>query len=138
MAFTPKEYLGRDITLSVSGATIASVQSKSIEIGNTAIDITSDDASGFRTLLDERGERHLNLKVAGLAKDQTIKNHMLGADALVSYKISWPLGSGATSGAIASGQCRIVSYSESGDYKSAVKFDAQLQSAGQIYFSVEA
>lgn len=134
-----KEFVGREVVLKVSGSVIASTHTKGVDIGSTAIDISSDDSNGFRVLLDTRGERHLNLKLSGLAKDKTLLNVSLGvADPILNYSVAWPISSGATSGAVASGQCKLISYNESMEYKTATKFDAQVQSSGPIYFQPEA
>lgn len=67
--------VGRRVTFAPtgSGVVVAGMRTKSITINNEAIDITSDDDAGFRTLLDEDpAERSIEMSVEGIVKDENL------------------------------------------------------------------
>lgn len=67
---------GRDVGVydasSSPSVLIAGCQSKTITINNEPIDITSDDDSGYRTLLGTAGVRSVDISLEGVTKDATL------------------------------------------------------------------
>ena len=61
--------LGRDAILTISGQPIAGVTTKGLSIANEAIDVTSDDSAGYRTLMAQSGTSTLDLSVSGVVKN---------------------------------------------------------------------
>lgn len=119
--------VGRNLKLEISGTAIAGVRTKSLSINREAIDITSDDDEGFRTLLAEAGQVALDISFDGITKDATLRAAIMTATdiELANLGIEYPDG-----GAI-SGTFMLTSLEESGTYNDAVQFSGTLQSSGE-------
>ena len=121
--------IGRNVTLTWGGAGIAGVKEKSFTLNNEPIDITSDDDGGWRTILDEPGQKQVDLKVSGVTKDgQLIADwfaNSLRQAAVLAYE----------NGATISGDFFLSEYSDKGNFKDAVSFDATLMSTGTIVYT---
>lgn len=118
--------VGRNLKLEISGTAIAGVRTKSLSINREAIDITSDDDEGFRTLLAEAGQVALDISFDGITKDATLRAAIMTASdiELANLAIEYPDG-----GTIA-GTFMLTSLEESGTYNDAVQFSGTLQSSG--------
>ena len=57
-----------------TGTLVAGARTKSVTFNNEPIDVTTDDASGFRTLLEEPGQKSLDVSVEGLLFDEEIES----------------------------------------------------------------
>ena len=121
--------VGRNVTLTWGGAGIAGVKEKSFTLNNEPIDITSDDDGGWRTILDEPGQKQVELKVSGVTKDrQLIADwfaNSLRQAAVLTHE----------DGAKISGDFFLSEYSDKGNFKDAVSFDATLMSTGTIVYT---
>lgn len=126
------ESIGRSLTVSIGtspAVPIARVQNKSMSVNRSPVDITTDDASGWRTLLAEAGVTEVNISVDGVAYDNILKAASFDTDrALDTVTLTWDDGSTMV------GSFFIASYEESGAVGDAVKFTAELQSSGVITF----
>lgn len=109
---------------------IARVQTKSVSINRSPVDITSDDSAGWRTLLTEAGVIEVNVSVEGVAGDTTLMDAAMAVDtALESITLLWDDGSTLT------GSFFIASYEESGSHDDAVKFSCELQGTGTLTYT---
>ncbi|RMG71932.1 MAG: hypothetical protein D6711_14235 [Chloroflexi bacterium] len=107
---------------------IAGCQTKSVSWAGEPIDITSDDDSGYRTLLDGAGTESLDISFDGVTKDTTMRTRGFNSGGTTQYsdfKIVFPNGDSIT------GTFNLTSYEENGTHNDAVKFSATLQSSGQ-------
>lgn len=124
---------GRLLTISRAGEKIASVQSKSVTINNEAIDVTTDDDSGFRTLMEESATRQLDLSLEGVTSDDTlIQAATSGATLIEAYTITFP------SGATISGDFRLNSVELGAPVSEAITFTAEMQSTGEFTYTPSA
>lgn len=117
--------VGRLDVFTWGGTRIDGVRSKGLAINGEPIDITSDDDSGFRTLADESGQDQIDFSISGVVKDRKlIEDFMSGAR---TKEVEFTF---AKSGGTLTGDFRIVSLTETGEYNGAPTFDAELQSTG--------
>ncbi|WP_287373617.1 phage tail tube protein [Prosthecochloris sp.] len=129
------EQLGRNLVLvkgssgGTGGTAIAGVRTKGIAVNNAPVDVSSDDSSGWRKLLDTPGEKTIDFSVSGVATDRTALAAAVSAsDVVDEWKLTWE------DGADVYGDCFIASYSETGEYNGTVTFEMSLQSAGAITY----
>lgn len=117
--------VGRTLTLTYGGAVIAGARTKTITINGTPVDITSDDDSGYRTLLEASGEKQIDMSIEGLAKDDVLVEALANNGTLIA-EVVLTLPSGAT----ITGDFRLNSVELGAPYNDAVTFTAELQSTG--------
>lgn len=117
--------VGRTLTLTYGGAVIAGARTKTITINGTPVDITSDDDSGYRTLLEASGEKQIDMSIEGLAKDDVLVEALANNGTLIAEAVL-TLPSGAT----ITGDFRLNSVELGAPYNDAVTFTAELQSTG--------
>jgi TP901-1 family phage major tail protein len=123
------KYLGRAATLTWGGAVIAGVQEKSIAINGEPIDVSDDDSAGWRELLEEDGEKSSDISLSGVTDGVVLKQAKANGTTIKALVLTWPDGSTLT------GDFKIASYSETGNYKGASTFEAELQSTGAFVFA---
>jgi TP901-1 family phage major tail protein len=122
--------VGRNLTVTRGAVLLAAVRTKSVAINREPIDITNDDSDGWRTMLEEPGERSVNISVSGISDDGVLRDAVLGAsNVLQDITLTWP------DGATLNGDFFLASYTENGTYNDAITFDAELQSSGQPTYS---
>jgi predicted secreted protein len=110
---------------------IASVRTKSLTINGEPIDVTTDDDIAWRKLLLEPGEITVEIKVAGIAKNNTLLQEAINnTDRDQSMTFEFPGGDKL------SGAFFLSNYSNSGEYKGAITFEASFASNGAIAFTV--
>lgn len=117
--------VGRTLTLTYGGAVIAGARTKTITINGTPVDITSDDDSGYRTLLEASGEKQIDISIEGLAKDDVLVEALANNGTLIAEAVL-TLPSGAT----ITGDFRLNSLEMGAPYNEAITFTAELQSTG--------
>lgn len=123
--------IGRNLKIRRGATVIAGIRTKGVSMAGDPVDITSDDDSGFRTLLAEEGQRSIDLSIEGVTKDNGLRSAMLsGSDLLLTdVDIEWPNGDTLT------GNFFLSSLEENGTYNDAVTFSGSLQSSGTYTFT---
>lgn len=107
------------------------MRSKSISIGDQEIDITDDDADGWRTLLAESGERMVDVAVEALLKDDSVLANAFDAGPILkAYTIDID-GIGQFSGTfrIPSGGVEVSTV-----YNEAVGISFTIKSSGEVTY----
>lgn len=123
-------FVGRKAVLKKDTTTIASLRTRTVTLNNEPVDVTTDDAEGFRTLLAEPGTKTLDISCEGLTTDATLLTAaMSGTDILEAYSILFP-----AIGTLA-GDFVITSFEVGAAYNEASTFSASLQSAGEFTFT---
>ena len=123
---------GRLLKIKDAGVAIAGLRTKSFSIANEPIDVTTDDDSGIRKLLEtiaggtlEVASKAIDVSFDGITKnDDLIKAAAQGTALVKAYVIVMP------SGAKISGQFAFVNLEITGEYQDAVTFSGELQSTG--------
>lgn len=122
---------GRELLIKKGVSVIAGVRTKTVTINGEPIDITSDDDSGFRTLLGDAGTRSIDLSVEGVTKDAVLRAIVAGSSSQLLTDISVEYPNGDT----IEGDFYLVNIEESGEYQDALTFSASLQSSGPFVYT---
>lgn len=69
----------RSFTIDWDSTEIADVQSKSFNLENSLVDVTTDDDNGWATFLAEPGRQSMTIEVSGIAENEAVL-----ADAIVA------------------------------------------------------
>lgn len=122
--------IGRRVTFTPTGAgtPVTGMRTKTITINNEAVDITSDDDSGWQTFLSEDpAQRGITLAVEGVTKDAALINlAMTGGSGLISEYTLEIEGIGT-----AVGDFHIGTLELGAPYNEAVTFSCTIQSSGE-------
>lgn len=117
---------GRSLLVKRGTVVIAGIRTKTISYGGEPIDVTTDDDSGFRTLLTDAAQMQIDLSVEGITKDDELRAVVMagGSMMLTDITIEYP------DGATLTGDFFLASVEESGAYNDAITFTGSLQSSG--------
>lgn len=117
--------VGRGLVIQRGGVTIAGVRTKGITFNSEAIEVTTDDDSGKRTLLEANGTESIDLSVEGLTKDENLLAIPAGGGTRIEeYTITLPWGGSIT------GDFRLNNVELGAEYTDAITFSAEIQSTG--------
>lgn len=126
--------VGREFLIKKNSVVLAGVRTKSFSFAGEPIDITTDDDTGFRTLMAESGQEAIDISVEGLTKDTVLRAAALTGSAglmLTDITLNFPkTGTQVTTGDVIAGSFFLSSLEESGTYNDAMTFSASLQSSG--------
>lgn len=119
------ETLGRKVTVSVGGAVVATARTTSMTVNNEPVNITSAGDDGIRRLMDEPGEKSVEITLDGLYTDASLYDLAQGASLLTAVVLTYE-------GYTLTGDFFLASYNEGQPYNEAVTFSATLQSSGAV------
>jgi predicted secreted protein len=126
-------FLGRHIIFEWGGdgplAVVPGVQEKAITCDGAPVDVSGDDSSGWRELLDEDGENSVNISLSGVTKSSMLRNAWFNGSRSGETRITYP------DGGVIEGVFRMTNYNETGNYKEAVTFETELQSSGVVTYT---
>lgn len=117
---------GRLLIIKKGAAAIAGVRTKTVTMAGSPVDVTTDDDSGYRTLLATAGNVALDLSVDGVTKDDTLRAAALTNTTLelTDISIEYPDGDTIT------GTFFLTNWEESGSQDGATEFSCSMQSSG--------
>jgi predicted secreted protein len=124
----------RDLIIKKNAVRWLGITSKGVSIAKEAIDITSDEDNGYRTLLDDVGSKTLDISFSGVTKDTTIRTliNTDGSQLYTDITVEFPPVGAQVSGDTISGSFFLNSVSETGgDSNGTISFDGALQSSGE-------
>jgi predicted secreted protein len=124
----------RDLIIKKNAIRWLGITSKGVSIAKEAIDITSDEDNGYRTLLDDVGSKTLDISFSGVTKDTTIRTliNTDGSQLYTDITVEFPPVGSQSSGDTISGSFFLNSVSETGgDSNGTISFDGALQSSGE-------
>jgi predicted secreted protein len=119
------EVLGRKVTISVGGSVVGTARTTSMTINNEAVNITSAGDDGVRRMMDEAGEKSVEITLDGLYTDASLMDLALGTSLLEAVVLdygTYTLG----------GDFFLSSYNEGQPYNEAITFSATLMSSGAV------
>lgn len=129
---------GRKLTLDWDSVTLVGVQTRGFSITNDHVDVTTDDDSGWRTLLADPGLRSLEVTVAGVVSGEVLVAELLKSSIDGEpLDILLPTGTAAgvsTPGKLA-GTFYVSNYEQTGDHDGEVEFSATFMSTGVITYT---
>lgn len=125
---------GRDVLFRWGGDSpadeIPGIREKGLEISGEAINVTSDENSGWRKLLETPSVREVNISISGVTKDTRFISDWFNDRRIQPAALEYPSGFGTISG-----DFRIASLSITGTYDDATTLEATLESTGTITFT---
>tara|TARA_R110000868_G_scaffold40878_1_gene140478 strand:- start:442 stop:855 length:414 start_codon:yes stop_codon:yes gene_type:complete len=124
----------RDLIIKKNAIRWLGITSKGVSIAKEAIDITSDEDNGYRTLLDDVGSKTLDISFSGVTKDTTIRTliNTDGSQLYTDITVEFPPVGSQAAGDTISGSFFLNSVSETGgDSNGTISFDGALQSSGE-------
>lgn len=125
--------LGRDVTMTVGGQTLAGVVTKDYSVANTAIEVTDDQSSGNRELLATGGLKTCDVSISGPVKNYALLATIFATTQMVAVDVD--LGDGTTTESSLVFDALLTEYSFNGDANERMEFSASLQSSGAIVFT---
>ena len=123
------EMLGRNVSISVGGVTVANAQSKDLTINNTLVSITSDVDDGTQRFLDVVGEKSVEVSFSGLVLDDVFLILSLNKNPAVDLVLTYPTYK-------ISGTFVLSNYSETFPTGEAMNFSCSFSSSGAIVKAV--
>lgn len=119
------EQLGRKVTVSVGGDVVATARTTSMTVNNESVNITSAGDDGVRRLMDEPGEKSIEITLDGLYTDDSLYDLAQGASLLTAVVLTYETYT-------LTGDFFLASYNEGQPYNEAITFSATLQSSGAV------
>jgi len=128
---------GRDLRIKDADSNvIAAVNTKTINIANNPVDVTTDDDEGFVTLLERVGTKQMTFDVSGISTDNTLRDRSLnvsGTAFLEQHTIEY-LSSDGTGSVVYTiqGDFFLSQFSETGASDGGLEFTGNLASSGSF------
>lgn len=72
---------GRELTVDWDAVTLVGVRSKTVNHSNSLVDVTTDDANGWRTLLATPGLKAVDISIDGVLSDEVMIAEFYNANA---------------------------------------------------------
>lgn len=117
-------FKGRSIALTWGGVAVAGCREKGLTLNGEAVDVSSDEDGGWRTLLTEGAENQIDLSLSGVTKSSALKNDWFAGNRTKTVVMTWPDGSALSFTAF------MANYTETGPYNDADTFEITLNSSG--------
>jgi len=129
---------GRALTIDWDTTTLVGVRTRGFTITNDYVDVTTDDDSGWRTLLADPGLRSVEVTASGITSDEVLINEMMKASIEGEpLEVALPTGtaSGITTPGTLGGTFLVSSYEQTGEHDGSVEFSATFMSAGEVTYT---
>lgn len=125
---------GRELTVDWDSTTLVGVRSRTISNTNEMVDVTTDDDSGWRTLLADPGLKSVEVSVSGVTSNEVLLAEFYNASTTgETLQVSLP-SSLATPGNL-SGTFHLSSFEQSGEHDGAYEFSATFMSSGAVTYT---
>lgn len=125
---------GRSLTINWNAVTLVGVRSRTISNTNEMVDVTTDDDSGWQTLLDTPGKKSVEISVSGVTSDEVLLAEFHDASANgETLQINLP-SSLATPGNV-SGTFHLSAFEQSGEHDGEYTFSATFMSDGALTYT---
>jgi TP901-1 family phage major tail protein len=130
-------YNGREFTFDWNSTTLVGVRTRGLSITNDHIDVTTDDDSGWRTLLATPGLRSVEVSASGITSDEVLIAEMFNAS-ITGETLQANLPSSLAVPGNVSGTFVVSSFEQSGDHDGAVEWSATFTSTGAVTYTASA
>lgn len=125
---------GRAFTFDWDSTTLVGVRSRGLTITNDYVDVTTDDDSGWRTLLDDPGLRSIEVTISGITSDEVLLDAIMSAS-ISSTSLQATLPTDLASAGSVSGSFLISSFEQTADHDGSVEFSATFMSNGEVTYT---
>jgi len=131
---------GANVVVKIDSTAVAGGKTKNLTINNTAIDVTNDDSSGWRTMLDESGQQNVDITVSGILVNSDLIAASITGTVLETMSFEFPiaLDGDSSSGPKLSGDFKMTSFATGAETEAGVTFDATFNSSGVIAYTAGA
>lgn len=128
---------GRSLIVRRGGVQLQGLRTKGFSVNGSPIDVTNDDDDGVRKVLDQPGQLEVELTVAGIVTQDTLRNEMLSTSDRVSQTqfVFGGFEGSPTNTKVLTGDFFLSSYRETGEYQGAITFEATFVSAGAVTYT---
>ncbi len=125
---------GRTLTIDWNSVTLVGVKSRTVSNSNEMVDVTTDDDSGWRTLLATPGLKSIELSVSGVTSDEILLAEFHNASTTgETLKVTLP-SSLSTPGNV-SGTFMLSSFEQTSESDGAYEFSATFMSSGSVTYT---
>ena len=125
-------YNGRALVIEWDTVDLVGVRTKSFNIANEHVDVTTDDDDGWITLLADPATRAIEVTVAGITENQILIAEMMDAS-VESEPLDIELPT--ATGALLSGNFFCTELEGSGEHDGAFEFSATFKSSGVVTYT---
>lgn len=73
-------FKGRAVIIRRNGVVVAGARVKGISIAGAPVDITTDDDSGWRKVLEAAGQMEISISVSGIVLSEALRQEAMNAD----------------------------------------------------------
>lgn len=123
---------GRELVIDWDSVTLVGVRTRTFSITNDYVDVTTDDDSGWRTLLADPGLRSVEVTAGGICSDQVLIAEIMKANITGEpLDVELPTATGAK----LAGTFVVSSFEGSGDHDGAYEFSATFMSSGAVTYT---
>lgn len=122
---------GRELTIDWNATTLVGVKSKTISNTNEMVDVTTDDDSGWRTLLADPGLKSVEITVAGVTSDEVLLIEFYNAST-TGETLQVDLPSALASPGNLSGTFHVSGFEQSAEHDGEYQFSATFMSSGAV------
>ena len=125
---------GRDFTFDWDSTTLVGVRTRGMTVTNDYVDVTTDDDSGWRTLLAQPGLRSIEVTVGGISSDEVLLADIMAAN-VAATTLQGALPSSLASPGNMSGSFLVSSFEKTAEHDGAVEFTATFMSTGVVTYT---
>lgn len=125
---------GRQLVFDWDSTTLVGVQSKTMNMQNELVDVTTDDDAGWRTLLADPGMKMLSVDISGVTSDEVLIAEYFNSS-VTGETMAATLPTSLASAGSVSGTFMVESLSYEANHDGSVNFSATFQSSGEITYT---
>ena len=128
---------GRLMTVDFDSTTLVGIRTRGFTVNSEPVDVTTDDDSGWRTLIAEPGLRSVEIPIAGITSDEILIAKIMetGTFSIDTADVLLATGVGATTPGKLSGAFFLSSLEYTGEHDGAVEFSGTLMSSGAVTYT---
>lgn len=122
---------GRKLKIDWDSVTLVGVRTRGFTATAEYVDVTTDDSSGWRTLLADPGVRSIEVTAGGITENQILLAEIMKASISGEpLSVQLPTTTGTLGGTF-----MLSSYEETGEHDGAVEFTATFMSSGAVTYT---
>lgn len=121
-------YNGRQLTVDWDSVTLVGARSKTVNRNNDLVDVTTDDDSGWRTLLANPGLKSVEVQISGITSDKVLIAEFYNASVTgETLEITLPINTDVEAGTF-----MLSNIETTAEHDGAIEFSATFMSSGEV------
>lgn len=121
-------YNGRQLEVDWDSVTLVGMRSKTVTRNNDLVDVTTDDDSGWRTLLANPGLKSVEVQISGITSDKVLIAEFYDASATgETLEITLPINTDVESGTF-----MLSNIETTAEHDGAIEFSATFMNSGEV------